>query len=190
MHVRTLVLIAAASLALPGCSSSGRHRHMPTAPVPPAAPATPTTGEPTSSAVHPPEDGAGSRQAPSAPTPAASGSPASPVAETTPPVPAPVPHLAGLYQEALTATRSGRHNEALRCWEQLWSACPEYEDVSELLKREYQVRGLESFAVGKLDEAVQFWKKALAIDSQDRRTRAYIERADELRERSTQILQD
>ncbi len=99
-------------------------------------------------------------------------------------------HLAGLYGDGLAAAKGGRHDEALRCWEQLWSESPDYEDVSELLKREYQVRGLEAFSVGELDKAVRIWEKALTIDPQDRRTCAYIERADELRDRSTRILRD
>lgn len=104
--------------------------------------------------------------------------------------PANDPELASLYDDGLAAANSGRHDEALHCWEQLWSQSPDYRDVSELLKREYQVRGLEAFTLGDLDEAVRIWQQALAIDSRDRRTRAYIERADELRKRSTQILRD
>jgi tetratricopeptide (TPR) repeat protein len=124
------------------------------------------------------------------PKPTATASTPARVRNETTPSPATNPNLARLYEEGLAAANSGRHDEALHCWEQLWSQKPDYRDVSELLKREYQVRGLEAFTLGDLDEAVRVWQQALAIDSQDRRTRAYIERANELRKRSTQILRD
>jgi tetratricopeptide (TPR) repeat protein len=187
MQVRTLVLIVGAILALCGCSSGSRLRPMPTAPAPPDTPGISSAGESSSAATLPPAASRSASTTSQTSTSSAGNTPSSPTPEATA---SPDQNLAGLYRDGLAAAKDGRHDEALQCWEQLWSESPDYEDVSELLKREYQVRGLERFAVGELDEAVHIWQKALAIDPHDRRTCAYIERADELRERSTRILRD
>jgi hypothetical protein len=51
--------------------------------------------------------------------------------------------------------------------------------------REYQVRGLEHYAEGRLAEAIAIWKKAEALRPGDRRTQAYLERARELQSYDT-----
>ena len=49
----------------------------------------------------------------------------------------------------------------------------------EYLKREYLTRGMESFAAGNLNDAVQHWERALRLDPGDEKARAYLTRAQE-----------
>lgn len=93
-----------------------------------------------------------------------------------------------LYRSGMEAMRDERADDALRYWELVWAADPDYQDVAEFLKREYLMRGLESFSGGSLDEAVRLWEKALQVDPSDERTLGYLSRAKEQLSRSNEIL--
>jgi tetratricopeptide (TPR) repeat protein len=93
-----------------------------------------------------------------------------------------------LYQRGLAALRARRNDDALRYWELVWSARPQYREVATFLKREYLARGMESFAAGRLDDAVTQWERVLRIDPGDARARGYLERAQKQRDKSREIL--
>ncbi|MBZ0269096.1 PorV/PorQ family protein, partial [bacterium] len=93
-----------------------------------------------------------------------------------------------LYRSGMDAMREERADDALRYWELVWAADPDYQDVAEFLKREYLMRGLESFSGGTLDDAVRLWEKALQVDPSDERTLGYLSRAREQLSRSNEIL--
>jgi tetratricopeptide (TPR) repeat protein len=93
-----------------------------------------------------------------------------------------------LYRSGMDAMREERADDALRYWELVWAADPDYQDVAEFLKREYLMRGLESFSSGGLDDAVRLWEKALQVDPSDERTLGYLSRAKEQLSRSNEIL--
>lgn len=93
-----------------------------------------------------------------------------------------------LYRSGMDAMRDERADDALRYWELVWAADPDYQDVAEFLKREYLMRGLESFSGGSLGEAVRLWEKALNVDPSDERTLGYLSRAKEQLSRSNEIL--
>ena len=95
--------------------------------------------------------------------------------------------VADLYRRGMTAAESGRRDDAVRYWELVWSAVPDYQQVADHLKREYLVMGMESFATNDVDGAVQQWEKALAVDPEDARTRGYLARAYEQRARIDKI---
>ena len=70
----------------------------------------------------------------------------------------------------------------------MWSFDPNYERVREHLRREYTTRGMELFADGDLNDAIQQWQNALRVDPSDERVLAYLSRAQEQLARARQIL--
>jgi tetratricopeptide (TPR) repeat protein len=93
-----------------------------------------------------------------------------------------------LYKKGTAALSEGRSQEAMKYLELVWSMDPGYQRVSEHLKREYLMRGMEHFADGYLEEAVEFWENALRIDPSDRRVIGYLTRAREQIVRTRDIL--
>ncbi len=87
-----------------------------------------------------------------------------------------VREIEDLYRGGLTAMTNARPDDALRYWELAWSIGPDPR-VAEALEREYQLRGIDLFASGELEEALNVWEKALRIDPEDQRTQGYIARA-------------
>ncbi|MFN8177879.1 MAG: PorV/PorQ family protein [bacterium] len=96
--------------------------------------------------------------------------------------------VADLYRRGVEAIGAERPEEAVRYWELVWLADPEYENVAEYLKREYLLRGLDSFSHGRFDEAISVWEKARDVDPTDQRTLGYLSRAREQLARSREIL--
>jgi tetratricopeptide (TPR) repeat protein len=106
------------------------------------------------------------------------------------PVPAPPavdPEIGRIYAEGLAAQKSGRYDFALESWERVWAEAPDYEDVADLLLKEYLVRGLEQFATGSLDLAIASWEKARRIRPESPRVQAYLAKAREQRERTAPV---
>lgn len=93
-----------------------------------------------------------------------------------------------LYKKGMAALSEGRSRDAVNYLELVWSMDPEYQRVSEHLKREYLIRGMEYFADGRLEDAVKFWENALRIDPNDRRVIGYLTRAREQIARTRDIL--
>jgi tetratricopeptide (TPR) repeat protein len=96
--------------------------------------------------------------------------------------------LAELYRSGITAMEENRADLALQYWELVWLSDPTYQNVAEYLKREYLLRGLDSFSQGGLDEAVRLWEKALQVDPTDEKTLSYLARAREQQSRTREIL--
>jgi len=93
-----------------------------------------------------------------------------------------------LYQRGLAALRAQRDDDALRYLELVWSSRPDYREAAAYLKREYLTRGMEAFAAGRLDAAVELWQRVLRVDPNDERARGYLDRVQKQRERSREIL--
>jgi tetratricopeptide (TPR) repeat protein len=93
-----------------------------------------------------------------------------------------------LYASGLEAMQNERADDALRCWELVWSAQPGYRQVAEYLEAEHLTRGMEAFASGYLEKAVDHWQRALEVDPNDPRARGYLERARKQITRSREIL--
>ena len=85
--------------------------------------------------------------------------------------------VVSLYRNGMDAASMGRRDEALRYWELVWSLAPDYQQISQHLKEEYLVRGLESFASGDLEQAIVLWEKARKVDPDDPRAQGYLARA-------------
>ncbi len=126
--------------------------------------------------------------------PAADSAAATPARKTPPATPtyASLPEsrrreIALLYRQGVDAAAAGRREDAIRYWEIVAAAAPDYQQVSVHLKQEYQARGMEAFAEGKLDRAIEIWEQALEIDPRDARTQGYLERAHEHRARIRKI---
>jgi tetratricopeptide (TPR) repeat protein len=96
--------------------------------------------------------------------------------------------IADLYRRGMEAMEEDRTDDALKYWELVWLADPDYQDVAEFLKREYLLRGLESFSHGGLDEAIRLWEKARDVDPEDEKTLGYLSRAREQLSRTREIL--
>ena len=93
-----------------------------------------------------------------------------------------------LYRRGLTAMKEQRSEDAIRYWEIVWSARPDYRQVAAYLKRERLSRGLDLFAAGDLEGAAAEWEKVLEIDPSDERARGYLDRAQKEIARSREIL--
>jgi len=87
----------------------------------------------------------------------------------------------------MAAVKAGRSDEAVKYMELVQSRDPGNRQASQVLKREYLVRGLDAFSAGSLNDAVSWWEKALAADPTDERTRAYLNRAREYITRAAAI---
>ncbi len=98
--------------------------------------------------------------------------------------------VADLYRRGMEAMEDGRVDDAIRYWEIVWSADPEYQSVAEFLKREYLTRGMEAFASGELQAAVSDWEKVLRLDQDDQRARGYLERAQRQLNRIQEIVDE
>ncbi len=96
--------------------------------------------------------------------------------------------IADLYQRGIQAMDAERPDDALRYWELVWLADPDYQNVAEFLKREYLLRGLDAFSRGQLDDAISLWESALNVDPQDEKTLGYLARAREQATRTREIL--
>jgi len=96
--------------------------------------------------------------------------------------------LESLYRHGLEAARAQRSDDAVRYWELVWTASPDYRGVAENLKREYFARGMEAFAAGRLADAVEQWERVLRINPNDARARGYLARAQQQMARSREIL--
>jgi hypothetical protein len=70
----------------------------------------------------------------------------------------------------------------------VWSSRPDYRQVVDYLKAEHLTRGMEAFASGYLEKAVEHWQRAIEVDPGDPRARGYLERAQKQITRSREIL--
>ncbi|MGE5177645.1 MAG: hypothetical protein ACM3PF_00985 [Bacteroidota bacterium] len=98
--------------------------------------------------------------------------------------------LRELYRSGVAAVEARRSADAIRYFEIVWSADPKYQRVSEYLKREYLLMGLDVYSSGRLDEAVSWWEKALTVDPGDAKARGYLTRAQQQIERSREVMGD
>ena len=90
--------------------------------------------------------------------------------------------LADLYRRGLDALEAGSADQAVHFWEMVWSADPEYQQVSGNLKQFYLGRGMEAFVAGDLQQAVRHWENAVRVAPTDEKARGYLKRAqDQLR---------
>ena len=77
----------------------------------------------------------------------------------------------------MDASEAGRRADAIRCWELVLSAEPDYRQVADHLKQEYLAQGMEAFADGRLNRAIDLWEKAKTVAPNDPRVNGYLERA-------------
>jgi len=110
---------------------------------------------------------------------------------TTAPSPAIGPErrreLDDLYRRGVAALADDRRDEAVRYWEVVWAADPDHHQVRESLGREYLTRGMEAYATGDLQAAIDRWQEARRVDPTDARALGYLERAQQQLARMEQI---
>jgi hypothetical protein len=182
--VRQSILVLALLVALgPSCGPQVRPQFPPPRPTTETAAAEPVA-EPSAGAV---ADPAASRSTRPEGTPQLAPPVAPPVARE-PAAPPEDPQAAELYEQARQAVELGRHDEALHLWEELWESAPGFRDVGRLLANEYLVRGLERYARADLDEAIDLWEHALAIDPRNRRARGYLDNVRSKRDRLQEVM--
>jgi len=127
------------------------------------------------------------------PKPAPPAPPTAPVtgtarAERPPLTPEQEQVVENLYRSGVTAMEDRRLDDALRYWELAWSMAPGYKRLAEYMRREYLIRGMDSFASGSLDQALAYWEKALQVDPKDPRAASYITRARTQQARTREIM--
>jgi len=96
--------------------------------------------------------------------------------------------IADLYQRGLTALEERRNEDAIRYWEIVAAADPDYLEVRDRLKDQYLMAGMDAFAEGNLDGAIDVWERALVLDPNDERTQGYLVRARQQLARTREIL--
>ncbi len=92
------------------------------------------------------------------------------------------------YRRGVAALQQHQSDEALHCWELVWSSDPTYGHVAADLEHEYLTRGMEAFAAGKLEEAAGFWRRAQRVAPGDPRPAGYLARAEKQLTRTREIL--
>jgi tetratricopeptide (TPR) repeat protein len=85
--------------------------------------------------------------------------------------------LEDLYQRGIAALADGRRSEAVGYWEVVWAADPAHHQACESLAREYLTRGMEAYATGDLQTAIDQWQEARRVAPHDARALGYLERA-------------
>jgi tetratricopeptide (TPR) repeat protein len=93
-----------------------------------------------------------------------------------------------LHERGIKAMSENHTEDAIRYFEFVWSIDPDYQSVALHLKRLYLMNGMEYFADGKLDKAVQQWENVLKVDPADEQAIGYLSRAREQVARTQQIL--
>jgi tetratricopeptide (TPR) repeat protein len=96
--------------------------------------------------------------------------------------------IADLYERGLAALGENRGEDAIRYWEIVAGADPDYLDVRSRLKEQYLMTGMDAFAAGNLDGAIDVWERALLLDPEDARTQGYLVRARQQLARTREIL--
>jgi tetratricopeptide (TPR) repeat protein len=94
-----------------------------------------------------------------------------------------------LYRRGIESMKAERTQDALRYWELVFSMDANYKQVREFLKREYLMGGMDSFAAGKLEDAVVSWEKALRLDPSDEKAIGYLAGARQQLSRTREILE-
>jgi len=98
--------------------------------------------------------------------------------------------LEGLYNRGVAASQEQRSTDAMRYFEHVYAAKPDFPGVAESLKRECLVVGMDHFASSRLDEAIAVWQRALEVDPNDEKVRGYLKRALQNRTRTEELLRD
>ncbi len=86
--------------------------------------------------------------------------------------------ISDLYQEAKELFNSGDIRAAVQRWERVAGQSPNYLSVREFLVKAYRFLGLELYGQKRRAEAVEVWKKALALDPANDEIAEYIKRAE------------
>jgi len=106
--------------------------------------------------------------------------PVTPPAEPTTAEPYPEYHR--LYAGGVNFFNSGDFPNAIRVLEQVWVRDPGYLEVSEYLSLSYLYAGLEHYAEGRYQIAIDTWESIFAVYPGHQKARRYIARAtDEMR---------
>lgn len=93
------------------------------------------------------------------------------------PAPLSPSQLRDSYARGLQLYRAGDLLGAMRAWEHVAEASPEYEEVGQYLLRVYRVVGLESYTEGHLQNAIDIWGKALQLEPGNQQVRRYMNQA-------------
>ncbi len=95
--------------------------------------------------------------------------------------------LEDLYRRGMQSSQNGRSADAIRFFELVFADAPNYAQVRENLVREYLTVGMEQFAAGKLEEAIDLWTRAVDADPGNAKAQGYLERAQRHRSRAKEI---
>ena len=101
-----------------------------------------------------------------------------PVATQRPPTVA-TKALEEKYNRGMEYFNKGELEEAVKVFMEVWSADPNYHDVSKLLTKAYLLIGMRAYARDQYAEAVAVWKRVLVIDPDNVKARRYLNRTNE-----------
>ncbi len=87
--------------------------------------------------------------------------------------------LEARYAEGVAAFESGDFRAATRALSQVWAADPNYNNAVSLLARAYLLLGMQHYAAGRYDEAIDIWERALTVQPDNTKARRYLTKAKE-----------
>jgi tetratricopeptide (TPR) repeat protein len=83
------------------------------------------------------------------------------------------------YRKGMALFNAGNFDGAIRALLVVWTAQPDYHNVSDLLAKAYLFVGMEYYSENKHVEAIETWRKALNVDPDNEKARRYLSKAEE-----------
>lgn len=92
-----------------------------------------------------------------------------------------------LYQEGLRAFSNREFDRAIRSWKAVWVAMPAFADVADNLIKAYLYEGVELYARGNYEAALERCRRVLEIDPSNEKALRYLRRIQEEKDEVEEI---
>ena len=87
--------------------------------------------------------------------------------------------LESTYSEGLQNFEKGDFDVAVRRFQEIWVAAPDFHSVTELLTKAYLFMGMKKYSEENYEEAIVIWEKALTVDPDNSKAKRYLQKAKE-----------
>jgi tetratricopeptide (TPR) repeat protein len=83
------------------------------------------------------------------------------------------------YRKGMTLFNAGDFEGAIGALLKVWTARPDYYNVSDLLAKAYMFVGMGFYSENKYEKAIETWQKALNVDPSNDKAKRYLSKAEE-----------